>query len=231
MARQFLTDIELGAQRELRFEDADSSAYVGFKSPATVTTNLVWTLPATDGTTGQVLSTNGSAVLSWATASGGGSGGTKTYTVFTPNQNQPPATDFATLDTRNSILVLDFDDGDDESAIFVGVIPEAASLGSGLKIRLHWAAIETSGDCVWDVSLERMNTDLDTDSFDTIASATAATNGTSGILTVTEITLTTIDSVTAGDGYRLKVTRDATNVSDTMSGDAELVLVEVRSAA
>jgi hypothetical protein len=71
MARQFLTDIELGAQRELRFEDADSSAYVGFKSPATVTTNLVWTLPATDGTTGQVLSTNGSAVLSWATASGG----------------------------------------------------------------------------------------------------------------------------------------------------------------
>jgi hypothetical protein len=71
MARQFLTDIELGAQRELRFEDADSSAYVGFKSPATVTTNLVWTLPATDGTTGQVLSTNGSAVLSWATAGGG----------------------------------------------------------------------------------------------------------------------------------------------------------------
>ena len=232
MARQFLTDIELGAQRELRFEDADSSAYVGFKSPATVTTNLVWTLPATDGTTGQVLSTNGSAVLSWATASGGGSGGTKTYTVFTPNQNQPPATDFATLDTRNSILVLDFDDGDTESAIFVGVIPEAASLGSGLKIRLHWAATDaTSGDCVWDVSLERMNTDLDTDSFDTIASATAATNGTSGILTVTEITLTTIDSVTAGDGYRLKVTRDATNGSDTMSGDAELVVVEVRSAA
>jgi hypothetical protein len=232
MARQFLTDIELGAQRELRFEDADSSAYVGFKSPATVTTNLVWTLPATDGTTGQVLSTNGSAVLSWATAGGGGSGGTKTYTVFTPNQNQPPATDFATLDTRNSILVLDFDDGDTESAIFVGVIPEAASLGSGLKIRLHWAATDaTSGDCVWDVSLERMNTDIDSDSFDTIASATAAANGTSGILTVTEITLTTIDSVTAGDGYRLKVTRNGTNVSDTMSDDAELVVVEVRSAA
>jgi hypothetical protein len=71
MARQFLTDIELGAQRELRFEDDDSSAYVGFKSPATVSSNLVWTLPATDGTTGQVLSTNGSAVLSWATAGGG----------------------------------------------------------------------------------------------------------------------------------------------------------------
>ena len=71
MARQFLTDIELGAQRELRFEDADSSAYVGFKSPAVVSANLVWQLPASDGTNGQVLSTNGSAVLSWATAGGG----------------------------------------------------------------------------------------------------------------------------------------------------------------
>ena len=74
MARQFLTDIELAAQRELRFEDADSSHYVGFKSPAAVTTNRIWTLPATDGTSSQVLSTNGSGVLSWATAGGGGGG-------------------------------------------------------------------------------------------------------------------------------------------------------------
>ena len=72
MARQFITDIELAAQRELRFEDADSSAYVGFKAPAAVTTNRIWTLPATDGTSSQVLSTNGSGVLSWATAGGGG---------------------------------------------------------------------------------------------------------------------------------------------------------------
>ena len=159
------------------------------------------------------------------------SGGTKTYAVFTPDDNQPPAANFATLDTRNSILVLDFDAATDESAVFAGVIPEAASLGSGLKIRLHWmATTATSGNCIWDVSMERMTTDLDSDSFDTIASATTATSGTSGIVTVTEITLTTIDSVTAGDGYRLKVTRDADNASDTMTGDAELVVVEVRSA-
>jgi hypothetical protein len=46
-----------------------------------------------------------------------------------------------------------------------------------------------------------------------------------------EITLTTIDSVTAGDGFRLKINRDANNASDTMTGDAELIAVEVRSAA
>jgi hypothetical protein len=72
MARVFETDITLNAQRELRLADADSSAYVGFKAPATITTNRIWTLPSADGTSGQVLSTNGSGVLSWATAGGGG---------------------------------------------------------------------------------------------------------------------------------------------------------------
>ena len=158
--------------------------------------------------------------------------GTKTYAVFTVRDNQPPATAFATLDTRNSVAVLDFDATTDESAIFLGIIPEAASLGSGLKIRLAWTATAaTSGDCVWDASLERMNTDIDSDSFDTIASVTTTTNGTSGVPNYSEITLTTIDSVIAGDGFRLKINRDANNGSDTMTGDAELIAVEVRSAA
>jgi hypothetical protein len=72
MSRVFETDITLNAQRELRLADADSSAYVGFKAPATITTNRIWTLPSADGTSGQVLSTDGSGVLSWATAGGGG---------------------------------------------------------------------------------------------------------------------------------------------------------------
>lgn len=166
-----------------------------------------------------------------APAAGGG-GGTKTYAVFTPDNNQPPASNYATLDTRNSVACLDFDDATDESAVFVGIIPEGASLGSGLKIRIHWAATTaTSGDCVWLAALERMNTDLDSDSFDTAGTVTTTCNGTSGIVAVSEITLTNIDSVTAGDGFRLKITRDADSGSDTLSGDVELVLCEVRSAA
>jgi hypothetical protein len=183
------------------------------------------------GTASQQLRVNsGATALEYFTPA---AGGTKTYALFRAyNDSMPPSTAFATLDSRNNIGVADFDDATDESLFFMGIIPEAASLGSGLKIRLQWmATTATSGDVVWDVSLERMTTDLDSDSFDTIASGTAAANGTSGILTVTEITLTTIDSVTAGDGYRLKVTRDANNASDTMTGDAELVAVEVRSAA
>jgi hypothetical protein len=59
-------DAQINDAGVLRFADADSSNYVGFKSPATVTANVTWTLPATDGTSGQFLSTNSSGTLSWA---------------------------------------------------------------------------------------------------------------------------------------------------------------------
>lgn len=160
--------------------------------------------------------------------------GTKTIAIFTPMTSQPPASNMATLDTRNSIAVLDFDAGTDESAFWVGIIPEGADLTSGVKVRIHWMATSaTSGTCRWGAQIERMSTDLDSDSFDTAATAGGTANGTSGILTATEITLTTIDSVAAGEPYRLKVYRDAdgTSGTDDMTGDAELVCVEVRTAA
>jgi hypothetical protein len=68
------TNVQIGATGALRFADTDSSNYVAFKSPGTVTSNVTWTLPATDGTSSQVLSTNGSGTLSWATVSGGAAG-------------------------------------------------------------------------------------------------------------------------------------------------------------
>lgn len=76
------TTLTLNATGEMRFADSDSSNYVGFKAPATVTANKVWTLPATDGTAGQVLSTNGSGVLSWATDATGG-GTSASYAIIT----------------------------------------------------------------------------------------------------------------------------------------------------
>ena len=65
------TAFTLNATAELRLADTDSTHYVGFKAPGTVTTNNIWTLPAADGTANQVLSTDGSATLSWSTPSQG----------------------------------------------------------------------------------------------------------------------------------------------------------------
>lgn len=156
----------------------------------------------------------------------------KTLSVFTALDNQPPITNFATLDTRNSVAVLDFDAATVESSVFVGIIPFGTNLSEGLKIRLMWTSTSAdSGSVRWGVQLENLNTDLDSDSFDTSAEVTSTANGTSGVVTTAEITITTIDSLVAGNLYRLKVYRkadDATN--DTMTGDAELIAVEVRSA-
>jgi len=51
---------------DLRFKDADGSHYVGFQAPSSVGTNLVWTLPASDGAANRVLKTDGSGNLSFA---------------------------------------------------------------------------------------------------------------------------------------------------------------------
>jgi hypothetical protein len=65
------TNVQLGATGALRFADTDSSNYVAFKAPGTVSSNVTWTLPSTDGSSGQVLSTNGSGTLSWASSGSG----------------------------------------------------------------------------------------------------------------------------------------------------------------
>jgi hypothetical protein len=65
------TAFTLNATAELRLADTDSSHYVGFKAPGTVSANKVWTLPAADGAAGQVLTTNGSGVFSFSTPAAG----------------------------------------------------------------------------------------------------------------------------------------------------------------
>ena len=62
------TNVQIGATGALRFADTDSSNYVGFKSPGTVATNVTFTLPAADGTSGQAIVTDGSGNLTFGNA-------------------------------------------------------------------------------------------------------------------------------------------------------------------
>ena len=202
-------------------------------TPTTSTIDGAATLALTTGQGALIVSdgTNYYTMRGVGSASSGGSG-TKTYAVLTPMTSQPPAANFATLDTRNSIAVLEYNAAAEEATFWVWVVPEAASLGSGLIVKLHWMGdTATSGDVKWGAAFERMNTDVDTDSYDTETTGTSTTNATSGIITVTSITCTTIDGVTAGDAVRIKIARKSADGADTMSGDAQLVAVEIRSAA
>jgi hypothetical protein len=105
-----LSTIRLPNQNEVRFGDADNSNYVSLKAGATVASNISFTLPntlpsfnnapivvtttgvqsftsyslpTTDGATNQVLQTNGSGTLTFASVSGGAAWQTVKTTNFT----------------------------------------------------------------------------------------------------------------------------------------------------
>lgn len=159
---------------------------------------------------------------------------TDTLIQFHALSNEPPATNYATFDTRNSIPVLDFDASADESAEFSGVMPRHYD-GGGITITIAWMATSaTTGDVVWNAALKSVTDDaddLDTKAFDTARTATTTTASASGEVKYTTISFTDgdqMDFVAAGEYFRLQILRDADNGSDTMTGDAELLSVEIK---
>ena len=71
----------------VRIQDSSENGryWVGFKAPEDITQTIVWTLPITDGTSGQALVTNGSGVLTWV--SGGGGVSAPEFYEFTQSAN------------------------------------------------------------------------------------------------------------------------------------------------
>jgi hypothetical protein len=65
------TNFNIGATGALRLQDTTGGEYVGLKAPGTVASSYTLTLPTATGTANQVLTTDGSGNLSFATVSGG----------------------------------------------------------------------------------------------------------------------------------------------------------------
>jgi len=157
-----------------------------------------------------------------------------TLLLFIPQSNEPPASNPATLDTRNAHPVLDFDATTNEDAVFGAVMPQNYAGTTGVTVYIHYAmSSATAGDIDWDAAFELIGDqqqDIDADGFAAVQSVDNTTvPGTSGLVDVVSIAFTDgaqMDSVAAGDEFRIKVTRDA--ASDTATGDAELTKVEIR---
>ena len=64
----FADNVVIENGKEIRLSEASGNGtnYTGFKAPAALTANVSFTLPDGDGTDGQVITTNGSAVLAWS---------------------------------------------------------------------------------------------------------------------------------------------------------------------
>ena len=67
----FSSTVNLLTQSEVRFQDTSGGEYVGLRASTTVATSFTLNLPTTSGTANQVLQTDGSGNLSFATVSGG----------------------------------------------------------------------------------------------------------------------------------------------------------------
>ena len=157
-----------------------------------------------------------------------------TLVIWTIHGNEPPASNFATIDLRNAHPTLDFDAAADEEAVFSSALPQHYG-GGGIDVLLHYAmSSATTGNVVLGSSFERVGDgqqDIDSDSFATENTSTKAVPATSGFVDIETIAHTNgaeIDSIAVGEKFRLKVRRVGTSGSDTATGDLELVAVELR---
>jgi hypothetical protein len=157
-----------------------------------------------------------------------------TLARFTACCGRPPASNSPAFDTRNAHTILKFDQSTNESIFFEDVMPSSYA-GGAVNVILHWGAEAGAGNVVWAVAFERIadeDLDIDSDSFATAVTATAAAPTTQGKLQYTTVAFTAgqIDSVAPSEAFRLKVTRNASDGSDTTAADAFLRSVQVQEA-
>lgn len=169
---------------------------------------------------------------------GGGGSGTLTMAVFQATDGQPPTSAYASFGTRNSggLGVLQFiKTGNlDSSIVFPGVLPQGATLTTGLQIILFWtSATINTGNVEWQALIDNVNAhSIDTDSYGTGVSVITAAPGTAAVMTSTTISLpnANLQSLAAEMPYKLLIKRRASDTTnDTMADIASLFLVEVKS--
>ncbi len=159
-----------------------------------------------------------------------------TLATFFPAQGEPPAANAATFDTRAGVCVLDFDAAADEDIQFPGFLPRHYA-GGGITVTVGWmATTATSGTISLDLAFKSISDDaddLDSKSFAAANNGNPTAANVSGEVDYVEITFTDgadMDSIAAGEYFRMQVKRDAngTTSTDDMAGDMELVFVEIR---
>lgn len=158
-----------------------------------------------------------------------------TRAVFLPHAAEFPSTNFPQLTQINQRPVLAFDAATDETAYWTDIAPQGLT-GTLTLVVTYAMASATSGAVYFQAAIEAVSdgdaTDLDaTTSFDTANSGNATVPGTAGYIDQIAITLTNADSLAAADYYRVALNRDADNASDTATGDAYVLAVELRDGA
>jgi hypothetical protein len=100
--------VNINGGGSLRYYNSGDTGYIAFVAPSNAG-DITFTLPATDGSSGQFLRTNGSGQLSWAsaTSASGGTppGGTNTQVQFNDNNDFQGNSAF-TFDPQNLLVTI-----------------------------------------------------------------------------------------------------------------------------
>lgn len=200
-------NLQMNAQNQLRFADSDSSNYVAFRAPTTVSSNVTWILPGLDGTLGQMLTTNGTGTLAWSTPnngditdittssgsalSGGVTSGAATLSVVTDNStlevngsNQLRVKDAGITDTK--ISALNISKLANGPGNYFSYMPAAAECANNEVLK--WNAVSDRWEC---------GTDIDTNLITSVFGRTGIVSATAGDYTATQITNTAAGNIAA----------------------------------
>jgi hypothetical protein len=201
-------NLTLNAQGDVRFADSDSSNYVAFQAPATVASNVTWTLPSVDGSTGQALVTNGTGTLSWATP-GGSPGGSNTQLQYNSSGSFAGATNLVTDGSNLTINAQgDLRFGDSDSSNWVA-FQGPATIASNVTWTLpstdgtsgQFLSTDGSGTLSWATGGGGGGSSTILENLQTISSNYTVTNGYNG-LSVGPVTVNQGIEVTVGTGEK-----------------------------
>jgi len=151
--------------------------------------------------------------------------------VFDSLSNRPPTVDYASVDLRSGFVVLDFDDTTNEAAQFHAVVPSHYG-GGNLVAVLNWTSTTAiTGNAKLRVEATRLPLGANLDTLPVVdgsSEVTSAAPAVSGELVVSQLPSMSTGGLVAGDLLLITLTRLAVDAADTLSGDVELVSLEVR---
>lgn len=156
--------------------------------------------------------------------------------ILTPLAAEFPATNYPQLTLSNRRPVLGFDASTSETCYWTAVIPQGWT-GTVTAVISYAMASATSGGVAFDVAVEALTSGdaTDTDATTSFASVNTGTDsgvpGTAGYMEQISVTLSNLDSATAGDLVRFSLARATSNATDTATGDAYVFALEIRDGA
>ena len=112
-------DLQISSQNSLRLADSDSSNFIGLRSPATVSTNITYTLPGTI-TTDFFLKTDVNGNLSWAAAAVAVTNQTADTATYFPLMTTSISGTLTAVNTSNTKLTFQPSSGTVTATVFSG---------------------------------------------------------------------------------------------------------------